>query len=100
MVKKILVDFDEETFEKLVKAKGDRTWREVILETMPKNPEDELKNAIYKEFGEVKEKAGSCGRKDIFDLIEVLRVVTLRCVKDGVDKDKLIERINDLLEVE
>jgi predicted CopG family antitoxin len=47
MVKKILVDFDEETFEKLVRAKGDKTWREVIMNTIPKNKNEMLQNTIY-----------------------------------------------------
>jgi predicted CopG family antitoxin len=99
MVKKILVDFDEETFEKLVKAKGDKTWREVMMDLIPKNPNEMLQNAIYEKFGDAKALAGSCGRRDLFDLIEVLRVVALRCVNDGVHKDKIIECMNDLLEV-
>jgi predicted CopG family antitoxin len=100
MVKKILVDFDEETFEKLVKAKGDKTWREVIINTIPKNKNEMLQNLIYEKFGDVKASAGSIGRKDIFDLIEVLRIVALRCVNNGVDKDKIFGYIKDLLVVE
>ena len=100
MVKKILVDFDEETFEKLKEAKGNKTWREVILDLIPKNKDEILQNAIYEKFGDAKALAGSYGRRDIFDLIEVLRVVALRCVNEGMDKDKIIERVKDLLMVE
>ena len=98
MVKKILVDFDEETFQRLKVAKGDMTWREVILDLIPKNKDEMLQSAIYKEFGDVKAVAGSYGRRDMFDLIEVLRVVALRCVKDGVDKNKIIDLVNSLIQ--
>ena len=97
---RVVVDFDEETHRKLMKAKSDKTWRDVMLDLIPTEPDEILKNTVYEKFGEVKETAGSCGRRDVFDLIEVLRVVALRCVIDGVHKDKIIERVNDLLEVE
>jgi hypothetical protein len=58
-----------------------------------------IRYTIYEKFGDAKAFAGSYGRKDMFDLIEVLRVVALRCMNDGVDKDKIIERVNDLLVV-
>jgi hypothetical protein len=84
----------------LVKAKGDKTWREVIINTIPKNKNEVLQSTIYEKFGDAKASAGSIGRKDMFDLIEVLRIIALRCVNDGVDKDKIIERVKDLLVVE
>ena len=99
MVKKILVDFDDETFKKLRLAKGDKTWREVILGVLPINTDEMLKSQIYDNFGEVRDKAGLCKRKDIYNLIEVLRVVAVRCVNDGVDKNEIIELIDSLVEV-
>ena len=101
MVKKILVDFDNETFEKMIKAKGERTWREVVLEILKipkKDPNEIIKNIIFEEFEDVKAVAGSYGRRDIFDLIEVLRVIALRCVTDGVDKNKIIDLVDSLIQ--
>ena len=81
-------------------AKGNKTWREVILDLILINKDEILQNAIYEKFGDAKALAGSYGRRDLYDLIEVLRVVTLRCVNDGVDKDNIIEHFKDLLMVE
>ena len=99
MVKKILVDFDDDTFQKLRLAKGDKTWREVILNVLPTNRDEILRDAIFDGFNDAKEKAGLCKREDIFNLIEVLRVVAVRCVNNGVDKSKIIELIDSLVEV-
>ena len=99
MGKKILVDFDEETFQKLRLAKGNKTWREVILDVLPTNKDEILQDAIFDNFNAVRDKAGLCKREDIYKLIEVLRVVAVRCVNDGVDKSKIIELIDSLVEV-
>jgi hypothetical protein len=82
-----------------MKAKGNKTWRDVISDLIPTDPDEMLKKTVYEKFGELKALAGSCGRRDIFDFLEVLRVITLRCIKEGVDKDKVSERIDALLEV-
>ena len=96
---RVVVDFDENTHKKLMMAKSGRTWRDVILGVLPINTDEMLRDAIFDKFGEVRDKAELCKRKDIYDLVEVLRAITLRCINDGVDKNKIIELVDSLLEV-
>jgi hypothetical protein len=50
MGKSINVDFDQDEFEKAVKAKGGLTWKEVILRNLPKSDEDVLKDETERFF--------------------------------------------------
>ena len=50
MGKSINVDFDQDEFEKALKAKGELTWKQVILRNLPKSDEDVLKDETERYF--------------------------------------------------
>jgi hypothetical protein len=57
MGKKLLIDLDDAEYERAMKAKGELTWKEVLLRNVPMSPEEMLKEKTDDYFKELSDYA-------------------------------------------
>ena len=64
-----------------------KTWKELLKANLTDNKEDEVRELIYDKYEEIKRYIGAFGYYDLSEIIEVFRALTLRSIKNGVDKN-------------
>ena len=94
MVKKILIDLSEEEYERLIKIKGKRTWKQLLLEAA----EGEESEKFLKEIAELVERL-KARDEEHFEEYEVTRVILVRILRrDYEGALRLVDRLRQLLE--
>ena len=96
------ISLDQREYEKLLelKRRGNKTWKDLLKANLTDNKDDEIREVIYNKYGDIKKYLGAFGRYDLLEITEIFRVLTLRSIKDGVDKKELIKRMSELLDME
>ena len=92
-MKRILIDLDDKEYQSLIKIKGEKTWKELLLEVLYLNPETVAEFERKKKIEELNKKISVCFaelRQDVLytellDLIEVL----LKSLVENSNKEML-----------
>ena len=79
-MKRLLIELTDNEYEKLLKIKGHKTWREVILSLIPKSKEELLINEINK-FAKKMQKEDT----DNFYVYELIRVALIMLIKSNFE---------------
>ena len=95
------IALDQTEYGKLLelKRRQNKTWKDLLKANLTDNKDDEIREVVYDKYDEIKKYLGAFGRYDLLELTEIFRVLTLRSVKDGVDKKELIERMSELFDM-
>ena len=91
-MKKLLIELTDEEYEKLLKVKGHKTWREVILSLIPKSKEELLVheiNAFYEKIQSID--------PNNYEIYELLRVTMIMLIKGNIEIT--VKMLNKCLEV-
>ena len=96
------ITLDQSEYKELWELKDmqHKTWKELLKANLTDNKEDEVKELIYDKYEEIKKCIGAFGYYDLLEIIEIFRALTLRSIKNGVNKKELIERMSELLELD
>ena len=92
-MKRLLIDLTDEEYERLLRVKGDRTWKELLLSLAPKSKEELLIEKVNNCFMELEELD-----LENMEFYEVIRVILTRFIrKDLETASKMLKRLAELL---
>jgi len=97
-MKEIKITLSDEEYEKLLKIKGDRTWRELLQALM----EDWKLTMINREFEELKMLVvGAVEDPEMGSVIDKLRVLVIKLIgiNDVEKRKRVVSIINEFLNV-
>jgi len=97
-MKEIKITLSDEEYEKLLKIKGDRTWRELLLALMEYRDLELI--LLNRKFEELKMYVvGAVGDPEMGSVIDKLRVLVIKLIgiSDVERRKRIVSIINDYL---
>ena len=96
------INLDQSEYKELSEIKNmqHKTWKGLLKSNLADNREDEVRELIYDKYEEIKRCIGAFGYYDLLEIVEIFRALTLRSIKNGLDKKELITHMCELLELD
>ena len=89
-----MIVLSDEEYKQLVKIKGNRTWKQLLLDSIPRNREEILKSIINRFVRELQ-------REDPrnYEIYELVRVALIQMIKGNIQASiSLFNRCLEILE--